>query len=66
MQPEKVCKVSKGKSKDKPSKEYRGFHPSVLNPSLTDSEYDQVKGWELDMSGHAEKCVERYCQLTGT
>ena len=58
MHPEKVCKASKGKSKDKPKQECSSFHHSVPNPSLTDSEYDQIKGWELDMSGHAESVLK--------
>ena len=41
------------------------MHPSVLNPTLTDAEYDKIKGWNLDMSGHAQQCVDRYCELTG-
>ena len=27
-------------------------HPSVLKPSLT-KEYERIKGWGLDMTGHA-------------
>ena len=65
MHPEKVCNVNKGNPKGKPNQECSYVHPSVLNPSLTDSEYDQLKGWGLDMSGHAETCVGRYGQLTG-
>ena len=41
------------------------MHPSVLNPTLTKEEYDKIKGWGLDMTGHAEQCVQRYCELTG-
>ena len=47
----------------KPEETY--VHPSVLNPTLTKEEYDKIKGWGLDMTGHAEQCVQRYCELTG-
>ena len=47
----------------KPEETY--VHPSVLNPTLTKDDYDKIKGWGLDMTGHAEQCVQRYCELTG-
>ena len=59
LQPERACQSNSAKG------ECSFVHPSILNPSLTDAEYEMVKGWDLDMTGHAEKCVERYCQLTG-
>ena len=48
-------KASKSQHEDRP------VHPSVLTPTLTDAEFDQIKGWNLDMSVHAEPCVDRYC-----
>ena len=38
-------------------------HPSILKPTLTDKELKAITAWELDMSGHAEQCVDRYCEL---
>ena len=46
-------RASKGKTE-----EDSGVHPSVLKPSLTYDEYDLIKGWDLDMSGHAESVLK--------
>ena len=39
------------------------MHPSILKPTLTDKELKSITAWELDMSGHDEQCVDRYCEL---
>ena len=57
MPPEKVCLGG--------DLDCSYVHPSVLNPSLTDKELKQAYAWEQDMEGHAEKCVDRYCELAG-
>ena len=40
-------------------------HPSILNPSLTDKDLEDITSWDLDMCGHAIQCVDRYCELAG-
>ena len=50
--------------------DYRKLFESRISTGATDKlpnagkENEQVIAWSYDMAGHAQTCVERYCELT--
>ena len=55
---QRVCEISKDIVDN-----YRNIFESRISARATEKLTETISSWSCDMEGHAQNCVERYCEL---